>query len=1340
LVVAGSAGVNVLLGNGDGTFQPATAYDAGRVYHDVAVAYLEGPSKPADIIGTNEAANTVSILPGNGDGTFGSPTVISLPAGDGSRAVALAVGDLNRGGVDDFVVGTDTGIIPFLSDGKGSLTAGTFQPWVNQDGGVKGSDYNLAIGDVNGDGYPDVVAGGIFHEGGGFCGSCAGADLFLNDGHGQFNAGSYVALGGDYSYLPKVVLANLTGSGRPDLIAYDTSNNSCTAGLITVDLNNGSGGFSGPGSRYGPNCGGDIAAADLNGDGNTDVVTVGQGCFSCNSEDSRGVIDVGGGDGTLTKGGEVATEGFQRLIATNSLLSVPAVVATDGSTLRVIVNPSPPGTSPIGGSIQGGGAQGAHIQACPTSGEPCIVDQDVSDPDFYMVVPNGTYTVTMFPPAGSPSPSQTLPPITVPPSMLNLTATFTAPGGLPEGVSLSSPGRGTQENTVPGLNWGEPSTLRVPGCKEGFGAALISGTNTSTGQSETRATGLIETPSGSGKYLAEFAPLAPIHGGGTIAHGLVCPDTRHLFPDGGSGSGGTRIVLTGSGFTGARGVSFGSTPATSFKVLQDDAIEAVSPAGSGATTISVTASGGGKISIGSFSYFGVTSVDTTSGPAEGGTAVAIRGYGLTDVKDVAFGLLPAASYKLVSATEIDAVAPPGVGTVDVQVVNDAALSEPVTSDAFTYVGGPASLSGIAEGTGPDAPMVFAARLSNAIESPQNAGDITGVGPFLRRAIDCAVHIPFPGLIGGAGVLGLAVGVAIGSPLLAVAGVVLAAAEVWGCLEASFSNDGDVHIDPSGTVVDTHGNPISGATVTVLEGPSLEGPFAAVYALGGTIEPAENPETTGPSGQFDWNALAGIYEVGAAAAGCSAPGKPGQANVFTSPFVLPPPAVGLSLVLECASRTASAPRITGLSLAGGSTAGGNVVDIEGEGLASLTSVHFGGNASVDLQPLSPYAVAAVAPAGSGTVDVTASGAGGTSAVIESDRYTYSAPLVTESSPVIESVAPSSGPVSGGTVVTIKGAHLGGAFSVEFGGTPSLQVTPMSSTEVQAVAPAPAFPVRVDVSVTTPSGTSAPTLADGFIYGSPPPLVATAVTLSSSPNQVETGHPVALTAAVAPGDGGGAVAFYADGSATPIGGCEGQALVLAGGTYQTNCSTAGLGVGSHTIDATYSGDASYAPSSGSTSVSVVEAPSPKPPAGGGGGGGGGHEVLSNRTVRPSTAQIAALLASELTPSGKAAKIAAVRKRGGFALAFRALEAGTAVVNWYQVPLGARLAKKTRAKPVLVAFGRLTFPTAGTATMKIKLTAAGKRLMKRVARLKLTAMGTFTPTSPPPITVMRTFVLKR
>jgi hypothetical protein len=81
---------------------------------------------------------------------------------------------------------------------------------------------------------------------------------------------------------------------------------------------------------------------------------------------------------------------------------------------------------------------------------------------------------------------------------------------------------------------------------------------------------------------------------------------------------------------------------------------------------------------------------------------------------------------------------------------------------------------------------------------------------------------------------------------------------------------------------------------------------------------------------------------------------------------------------------------------------------------------------------------------------------------------------------------------------------------------------------------------------------------------------------------------------------------------------------------------------------------------------------------------------------------------------------------------------VIDWYELPPGASLTKKSKVKPVLVAAGKGSFGGAGSAQITIKLTAAGKRLLRRVKRVKLTAKGTFTPTGRASITTTRTFVL--
>jgi len=74
---------------------------------------------------------------------------------------------------------------------------------------------------------------------------------------------------------------------------------------------------------------------------------------------------------------------------------------------------------------------------------------------------------------------------------------------------------------------------------------------------------------------------------------------------------------------------------------------------------------------------------------------------------------------------------------------------------------------------------------------------------------------------------------------------------------------------------------------------------------------------------------------------------------------------------------------------------------------------------------------------------------------------------------------------------------------------------------------------------------------------------------------------------------------------------------------------------------------------------------------------------------------------------------------------------VVDWYRPQKGG--------KPVLIASGRRTFTAAGTATIAIELTAAGRKELLRATHLDLTANGTFTPAGAPPVTATRRFTLR-
>jgi hypothetical protein len=757
------------------------------------------------------------------------------------------------------------------------------------------------------------------------------------------------------------------------------------------------------------------------------------------------------------------------------------------------INGIPQGFAVLAGTVQTVNAfgnrlpvSGASVQACPTNGGSCETASSATGQNgrFALVVPPGTYTVTAIAAGGS----QTVGPVTVPPWVTDLALVFRGNSLLPPGATLTGPGA---QQVPPTVNWNAPYTYTMPGCAGGFGFVAITGVNTQTGQPETRGVPLVETPPGSGTYIAQIPPLVPLHGLLRVDSSVGCPGHAHVLPDGGPPSGGTPLLLSGSGFSGATGVMFGSAPASSFTVVSDDLISAVAPPGTGSVGVTVTSSSGARLGVGGFNYLDVTSLDTSASPAAGGNTVTIHGHGFTNVMGVVFGLMPSPSVTVVSQDEIQAQAPVGLGTVDVQVINGFGITQPSQAAFYTYQGGPPGASAISEGVGAgdsySATRAAQANLTNQLsdsglfsqcDSPPTAGGID-FGRLCRFVQDA------PTMVGGA--LADSPIVILGGGLCALTvvetgglGCVAAGVVVGAYLGLRWAGDlFHLFVDPSGTVVDTTGNPIAGATATLL-GQAGGGSYQRVDPASGSIEPVTNPETTDSAGAFDWEALAGSYEVQASAPNCHAPSNPGQAAVATSPFVIPPPAVGLLLRLECPGATAPTPQVTGLSPNTGATAGGTLVEILGSGLAGQTSVQFGSTPATHVTVLSPYALLAVAPTGTSTTDVTVTTPGGTSATGAGDRYTYFSPLAAPDGPVITSISPSAGPLVGGTLVTITGSRLGGVFAVSFANTPSVRITDVSATEIQAVAPAGIAPGRVDLTAVNAAGSSAVNSADSYSY--------------------------------------------------------------------------------------------------------------------------------------------------------------------------------------------------------------------------------------------------------------------
>jgi hypothetical protein len=132
LIIANNSaggGISVVLGNGDGTFQSPATYAAGDNCEAVAIADTDHDGHLDAVVVLQSGA--VAVLPGRGDGTFQAPIVFGSTSVGFHSSVAIAVGDLNGDGLPDVVVeqfnssGSHTGAISVLLNETGAVLAKT---------------------------------------------------------------------------------------------------------------------------------------------------------------------------------------------------------------------------------------------------------------------------------------------------------------------------------------------------------------------------------------------------------------------------------------------------------------------------------------------------------------------------------------------------------------------------------------------------------------------------------------------------------------------------------------------------------------------------------------------------------------------------------------------------------------------------------------------------------------------------------------------------------------------------------------------------------------------------------------------------------------------------------------------------------------------------------------------------------------------------------------------------------------------------------------------------------------------------------------------------------------
>src|SRR5262249_21909091 len=212
----GNVTLTGLLGNGDGSFRPRVDVTVGADARAVVVGDFNGDGR-LDVAAAQQLSHSVSVLLGHGDGTFAPPRAFDASGQDLTVSpVSMAVGHVNGDGRADLVINNTGGLDSVIAQlgvllGNGD---GTFRAPILESPGTTGGDGDVALADFNNDGRLDVAVGGQ---------AALPDGLTVNTGNGDGTFGApflsplRFSTGGNDPF--GVAAAGLTGHGPADLVA-----------------------------------------------------------------------------------------------------------------------------------------------------------------------------------------------------------------------------------------------------------------------------------------------------------------------------------------------------------------------------------------------------------------------------------------------------------------------------------------------------------------------------------------------------------------------------------------------------------------------------------------------------------------------------------------------------------------------------------------------------------------------------------------------------------------------------------------------------------------------------------------------------------------------------------------------------------------------------------------------------------------------------------------------------------------------------------------------------------------------------------------------------------------
>jgi hypothetical protein len=573
----------VLLGRGNGTFQSPATYSTGPNSYPnyVAIGDVNGDGKN-DLVSSNNYSAGLAVLLGNGNGTFQAPTIYYT----GARVVGVVLRDLNADNKLDLITSNTSNSAVGILLGNGN---GTFQPVKAFSTGLNTFPTTPAVGDMNGDGKPDIVTPNNYN---------GTVGLLLGNGDGTFQPVVTLALGST-SQPTAVALGDTNSDGKLDIVTSNYGTN--TVGVL---LGAGNGSFQAL-ATYSTGAGStptDVLLADLNGDGHLDIATATKGLDAVSVLPGNGMGQFGvpstypmGADSEPSgiAVGDANNDGRLDLFSANyATTSSGVLLNTTAPTLLSFT----PLSGLIGATITLTGTGLANATAVNFNGTPASFTVN-SATSISTVVPAGATTglLTVVTPGGSAT-STTPFTVVIPnpaPSSTTLSPTTTVAGSADLPLTVS--GAGFISTSVVSFN----------------GVALATTYVSATQLTVVVPAANLTTP---GSYPVVVSSPAP--GGGTsIALAFVvtvpAPTIVSFTPT--SGGAGTTITLTGTNLTGATEVRIGSVLAT-FTVVSATSLTLVAPATTSGVSgfITVTTPGGAVTSTTAYTYTGALATATST--------------------------------------------------------------------------------------------------------------------------------------------------------------------------------------------------------------------------------------------------------------------------------------------------------------------------------------------------------------------------------------------------------------------------------------------------------------------------------------------------------------------------------------------------------------------------------------------------------------------------------------------------------------------------------------------------------------------------------------------------------